>query len=71
MQGKDSKFVILITDKGQQFDPTLIPEPNLKEYHKQRRVGGLGMFLMRKLMDEVSYNTLSDKRNQVVLVKYL
>jgi serine/threonine-protein kinase RsbW len=66
-----SKFTILITDTGDKFDPNLIPEPNLKEYHKQRKVGGLGMYLMKKLMDEVQYNTLSGNQNQVVLVKYL
>lgn len=71
IQSTESKFTILITDEGQHFDPNLVPEPNLAEYHKQRKVGGLGMFLMKKLMDEVRYNTLNDKRNQVVLVKYL
>jgi serine/threonine-protein kinase RsbW len=58
----DSKFTVTITDTGQNFNPRLIPE------HK---VGGLGMYLMKKLMDEVKYNTLSGNQNQVVLVKYL
>ena len=68
---RDSKFTISIVDQGSKFNPDIIPEPNLTEYHKQRRVGGLGMFLMKKLMDEVSYQTLSNNKNQVVLVKYL
>ncbi|HET54675.1 MAG TPA: ATP-binding protein [Ignavibacteria bacterium] len=70
-QFNDSKLTIRITDSGDKFDPNLIPEPNLKEYHKQKKVGGLGMFLMKKLMDEVQYHTLSGNQNQVVLVKYL
>ncbi len=70
-QFNDSKLTIRITDSGDKFDPNLIPEPNLKEYHKQKKVGGLGMFLMKKLMDEVQYLTLSGNQNQVVLVKYL
>ncbi|MGD8780774.1 MAG: ATP-binding protein [Ignavibacteria bacterium] len=68
---KKPKFVISITDEGTHFDPELIPEPDIKEYHKQKKVGGLGMFLMKKLMDEVKYKNLSDNRNQVILVKYL
>ena len=68
---EDGKFFISITDEGTHFDPNRIPEPNLREYYKQRRVGGLGMFLMKKLMDEVKYSTLSENRNQVILVKYL
>ena len=68
---KKPKLVISITDEGTHFDPDLIPEPDIKEYHKQKKVGGLGMFLMKKLMDEVKYKNLSDNRNQVILVKYL
>lgn len=67
----DSKLTISITDEGSHFNPDNIPEPDIQEYYKQRRVGGLGMYLMKKLMDEVKYSTLKDNRNQVVLVKYL
>lgn len=68
---ENSKFTISITDSGQNFNPQLVPEPDLKKYLQQHKVGGLGMYLMKKLMDEVKYNTLSGNQNQVVLVKYL
>jgi len=67
----DPKFSISITDEGSHFDPNTVPEPNLREYYKEKRVGGLGMFLIKKLMDEVNYSTLSGNKNQVILVKYL
>ncbi|MBI9073125.1 MAG: ATP-binding protein [Melioribacteraceae bacterium] len=67
----NSKFSISITDSGTHFDPNKIPEPNLKKYYDEKKVGGLGMFLMKKLMDEVVYNNLSNDRNQVVLSKYM
>ncbi len=70
-QLEKTKFTILITDRGDKFDPNLIPVPDLQEYHRQKKVGGLGMYLMKKLMDEVQYNTISGNQNQVVLVKYL
>jgi serine/threonine-protein kinase RsbW len=66
-----TKLSIAITDCGNHFDPNKIPEPNLSEYYKQKRVGGLGMYLMKKLMDEVQYSTLSGNKNQVILVKYI
>lgn len=66
-----SKFVITITDYGKSFDPMLIPEPDLKESIKQKKVGGLGMYLMKRLMDEVDYKVSPRKKNQVTLVKYL
>lgn len=71
IQSDKKKFTIKITDSGLNFDPEVIPEPDIKEYHKQHRAGGLGMFLMKKLMDEVVYSNLNKNRNRVTLVKYL
>lgn len=65
------KFIISITDKGNHFDPHLIPEPDIKKLQKAKQRGGLGMFLMKKLMDKVEYTNLANNKNQVVLVKYL
>jgi len=68
---ENQKFTISITDEGTRFNPGNVPDPDLKEYHKQKRIGGLGMFLMKKLMDDVKYINLSENKNQVVLVKYI
>jgi serine/threonine-protein kinase RsbW len=65
------KFSVTIIDEGGHFDPQLIPEPDLKKMQNERRGGGLGMFLMKKLMDEVEYSNLTGNRNKVVLVKYI
>lgn len=67
----DYKFEISITDEGIHFNPNSIPEPDIKEYYKQKKVGGLGVYLIKKLMDEVEYYTLTGNKNQVVLTKYL
>lgn len=66
----NNKFTISITDYGKDFDPSLVPDPDIKKYYQQHKIGGLGIYLMKKLMDEVNYNSTS-KKNQVVLVKYL
>ncbi len=68
---EDGKFIISITDEGLHFDPMQVPEPDLQEFVKEKRVGGLGIYLIRKMMDEVRYSTLTGNKNQVVLVKYL
>lgn len=65
-----NKFVISIFDRGLHFDPNKIPEPDIVEYHKSKKIGGLGMYLMKKLMDEVKYNISKDS-NQVILIKKL
>lgn len=65
------KFVIQIQDTGAAFNRESYHGPDMTEYFKKYRVGGLGILLMNKLMDEVSYNTNPGKPNQVMLVKYL
>ncbi len=64
------KFIVNIIDNGIHFNPDTVPEPDIREFYKQKKVGGLGMYLMKKLMDEVRYSKLSDNSNQVELVKY-
>jgi serine/threonine-protein kinase RsbW len=64
------KFIVIITDHGRGFDPKIIALPNMKEYLAELKVGGLGIYLMRTLMDEVDYNIEPGVRNQVRMVKY-
>ncbi len=52
-----------VIDQGAGFDPTAIPDPTTPE--NLCKSGGRGLFLMRQLLDEVSFN---DCGNQVTLV---
>ena len=62
-------FVVSIIDYGDTFEPDKIPEPDLQKYYRQKRVGGLGIYLMRTLMDDVKYLSVQGKRNEVLLSK--
>jgi serine/threonine-protein kinase RsbW len=64
-----SRFEVSITDYGRSFAPDTIPEPDLQKYYRQRRVGGLGMYLMKTLMDDVKYVSVPGKYNEVLLSK--
>ena len=66
-----NKFTIVITDHGKGFDPKKLKIPNMQEYLAELRVGGLGIYLMRSLMDEVNYDIKPGVRNKVTMVKYL
>jgi serine/threonine-protein kinase RsbW len=63
------KMTILLRDHGRPFDPSTVPVPDLKANLKKRRVGGLGVYLMRWYMDEVHYEQLGESGNLVTLVK--
>jgi len=64
------KFVITISDKGKGFDPQGIKEPDMEEYISKLKVGGLGIYMMRTLMDEVEYDIRPGDKNRVKMVKY-
>lgn len=64
-----STFTITIEDNGISFDPDIVPSPDLEKYYREHRVGGLGMYLMKTLMDEVKYKSIPGKFNRVSLTK--
>jgi anti-sigma regulatory factor (Ser/Thr protein kinase) len=70
-QLQDNHIVITITDRGMPFDPGSVPPPDLEADLNHRRVGGLGMYLMRKLMDDVSYEFDAEKGNKLTMRKML
>ena len=65
----DDTIKIVLTDHGEPFDPGSIPMPDLKADLTERKIGGLGIFLMRKLMDEVHYEPREDKSNVLTMIK--
>ncbi len=65
----NGKLEITIVDSGKHFDPNTVPTPDLKKYVKERKHGGLGMFLMKKLMDDIIYSALPNGQNQLKLIK--
>lgn len=64
------KLTIIVTDQGRGFNVDDIKTPDMKEYLAEMRVGGLGIFLMKNLMDEVKFDVKPGVRNQVKMVKY-
>jgi serine/threonine-protein kinase RsbW len=58
-------LTITMRDTGRSFDPSKVTPPNLKADLSDRQIGGLGLYLMRKLMDDVRYE--SDLRTGNVL----
>ena len=57
-----------IADTAPRFDPLSMPVPDLDGSIEERRIGGLGVFLIRQVMDEVSYRYENGK-NILVLIK--
>jgi anti-sigma regulatory factor (Ser/Thr protein kinase) len=65
----DNTFIITMHDTGIPFDPSSVKQPNLKADLSERQIGGLGMYLMRKLKDEVRYESNSKTGNLLTMIK--
>lgn len=65
---KDNELTFIITDKGKSFDPTKVESADISAPAEERSIGGLGIFLIKKIMDEVSYQRIEDA-NQLTMKK--
>jgi len=71
-QTRHAELRIILHDCGQAFDPTGVPEPDLEAPLEERETGGLGIYFMRKLMDEVYFSPAaetSDGCNTLTMIK--
>ena len=67
---KDGSIVLVLTDTGKEFDPTAAPEADITLSADERQIGGLGIFLIRQIMNEVKYERIEGK-NVLTLEKKL
>jgi serine/threonine-protein kinase RsbW len=63
----NDKFIIEIEDSGVPFNLLSLKEPDTNLDISERKIGGLGIFLIRKLMDDIQYRREED-RNVLTLV---
>ena len=54
-------IIFTISDNGIEFDPTVLPDADITLSVDEREIGGLGIFLIRKIMDEVKYERIKGK----------
>jgi len=64
------KLKFIISDSGVEFDPTAAPEADVTLGVEDRPIGGLGIYLVRKIMDTVSYER-ADGKNVLSMTKKL
>ncbi len=62
-----NRFIIEIIDSGIPFDITSLPDPDITADADKRKIGGLGAFLIKKRVDEVSYRR-ENNRNILTLI---
>ena len=69
MKRDGEALVIYLRDQAPPFDPTRLPNPNITLPLEQRPVGGLGVYLIRQLVDTMHYRRTSQDQNELTLIK--
>jgi serine/threonine-protein kinase RsbW len=66
---KDKALIVTLHDYGRPFDPNAIPLPSLNSSLEDRKERGLGLYFMRKFMDEVHFKFSRQDGNTLVMIK--
>lgn len=64
----DDRIEIVIIDNGIEYNPLLKEDPDVTLSAEERPIGGLGIYMTKKMMDSIEYEYIN-KRNIVKLVK--
>lgn len=67
----DQALTIRVRDWGKGFDLESIADPDLTAPLEERCLGGLGLFLVRQMMDQVEFTSDPDQGNELVMRKRL
>ena len=67
---REHSIDFIVTDSGREFDPTAAPEADITMGVEDRPIGGLGIFMVRNIMDEVNYQR-ADGKNVLTMIKRL
>ena len=67
----DNQFRIVLTDHGKGLSPSKLPRLDMKKYFERMCRGGLGVHIIKLVMDDVDYAVAADKHNILSMTKYL
>lgn len=66
----EKSLKISIIDNGDKYNPLEKPDPDIAQRIKDKTVGGLGIFMTKKMVDKIEYSRVEDK-NVLVLIKII
>ena len=55
-----NELIITLLDCGNPFNPESVPDPDLEAALEEREIGGLGLYFIRQLMDDVEFTFVHD-----------
>ncbi|MFN8458237.1 MAG: ATP-binding protein [Anaerolineae bacterium] len=62
-------LIIRLRDEAAPFNPTIVPSPDINLPLSQRKPGGMGVYLIRRCMDEMTHRLTTRGGNELTLIK--
>ncbi len=66
----NQRIIITFEDSGIPFDPLEKSDPDITLNAEEREIGGLGIFIVKKMMDKVDYNYIDGRNTLIIEKKY-
>jgi serine/threonine-protein kinase RsbW len=70
-RSEEGKFIIIYENVGERFNPIEQDAVDLNDHFSQSKERGLGIYIMKEMMDEIHYEYVENKINKLTLVKYM
>jgi serine/threonine-protein kinase RsbW len=70
LSADDRCFAVTLRDRGRPFDPGAVHLPEMRAHVQAGRKHGLGLFLIRTIMDEINYTFGKDGWNELRMVRF-
>jgi len=68
---REDKFVVKVIDSGKGFNPDIFATPDMEEYLAHYKIGGLGIHIIKSLIDKVDFRVKPGIKNEVILTKFI
>lgn len=69
MEAEGDTLTFILSDNGAPFDPTAAEDPDITLSAEERGIGGLGIFLVKQLMEEVHYERENEQNKLTMIYK--
>lgn len=67
---ENNSIILCLTDHGIPFDPLAKPDPDVTLNAEERKIGGLGIYMVKKSMDQVLYEYKDGSNNLTMIAKF-
>jgi serine/threonine-protein kinase RsbW len=68
---ENTKFMIIYEHEGDRFNPIEQDDVDINDHFSQSKERGLGIYIMKEMMDEIHYDYIGERINRLTLVKYV